>query len=297
MKKESKIKLKAYSVFACANFMIFNTTHGEVIYTDIDPDTILNETEEFFALDIDNNGTFDFGFLNNSATTYDFTLGYVTFQSLLAGPFISSNALAGISHYYFYSGGNRYFPYAFSESNLIEPLLNWQNFGIQFIAWKTWAGGYDDHCDLCYWNSESLPELLDHYLGAKFVDSDNNIHYGWIRCDVKDDGHALIIKDFAYESETNQPILTGSKETYQNINSNILSGNIYASGNIVYVNISSRPELDFTLNIYDMSGRCVYQKNLHESRNSILTSLTTGIYLVEVQCGKASLSKTLLLGK
>ncbi len=297
MKEHVKKRLQQYSLFTCVNLIIQQGATAEVIYTDINPDTILNESEDFFSLDIDNNGTFDFGFLNNSATTYDFTLGYVTFQSLLAGPFISSNALAGISHYYFYSGGNRYFPYAFSESNLIEPLLNWQNFGVQFIAWKTWAGGYDDHCDLCYWNSESLPEVLDHYLGAKFVDSDNNIHFGWIRCDVKDDGHTLILKDYAYESKSNQPILAGSKETYQNITSNILSGNIYSYGNVIYVNISSRPKLDFTLNIYDISGRCVYQKGLQESRNSVTTSLTTGIYLVEVRCGIEYLAKTLLLSK
>ena len=297
MKEDVKNRLHQYSLFTCVNILLQRPAAAEVIYTDINPDTVLDAAAEFYSLDIDNNGTFDFAFLNTSGTTYDFTLGSLTLQSLLAGPMVLSDAIAGISHYYFYDGGYRFLPSALSSESLIGSDLTWQEVGIQYLAWSTYTGVYDNHCNHCDWANDTLIETKDKYLGLRFLGDDNNQHYGWVRCDVLDFGQTLVIKDYAYETESNYPILAGSKETYQNINSNILSGNIYASGNIVYVNISSRPELDFTLNIYDISGRCVYQKNLHESRNSILTSLTTGIYLVEVQCGMASFAKTLLLDK
>ncbi len=272
-------------MFACINLILHQSVHGEVIYTNVDPDSILDNSDEFCSLDIDNNGTFDFAFLNTSGTTYDFTFGDITFQSLLAGPMVISNAIAGISQYYFYSGGYRFLPYALASEELIGPSLSWQMAGIQYLAWKTWAGGYDDHCDFCAWNSESLPELLDHYLGIRFIDTDSNLHYGWIRCDVKDDGRTLFLKDYAYETEANHSILAGSAESYQNINSISLAGDIYASGNIVFVNITNRPEIDFTLKVYDMSGRCVYSEVLQTAINTIPLSVSMGIYLIEIHCG------------
>ena len=297
MKEEVKKRLQQYSLFTCVNLILQHPLTAEVIYTDINPDTILDDAAEFCSIDIDNNGIFDFAFLNTSATTYDFTLGSITFQSLLAGPMVLSDAIAGISHYYFYDGGYRFLPFALYSESLIGSDLTWQEVGIQYLAWSTYTGVYDDHCNHCGWANDTLYETIDKYLGLRFVDADNNIHYGWMRCDVLDYGQTLIIKDYAYESEANYPILAGSKQTYQNINSNILAGNIYSYGNVIYVNISSRPKLEFTLNIYDISGRCVYQENLQDSRNSIKTTLAPGIYLVEVRCGLEYFAKTLLLSK
>ena len=293
MREDVLNRLSAYSLFACVNLILHQSIHGEVIYTNVDPDSILDNSDEFYSLDIDNNGTFDFAFLNTSGTTYDFTLGDITFQSLLAGPMVISNAIAGISHYYFYSGGYRFLPYALASEELIGPPLSWQMAGIQYFAWSTYRGGYDDHCNLCDWANDTLYETFDKYIGIRFSDSDNNLHYGWIRCDVKDYGHTLILKDYAYENEVNYPILAGSKATYQEINSTTLSGDIYASGNIVYINITNRPEIDFAFNVYDMSGRRVYSKVLQTAINTIPLSVPIGIYLIEIHCGDFNLGKTI----
>lgn len=295
MNEEIIKRLSAYSLFTSVNLLMFTSVKGEVILTDIDPDTILDQGAEFCALDIDNNNTLDFAFLNTSATTYDLTLGYISLQSLLVGPYVISNALAGISHYYFYSGGSRFLPFALASGEIIGPDLSWQMIGIQYLAWETYRGGYDDHCNHCDWANDTLIETTDHYLGIRFSDSDGNRHYGWVRCDVKDYGHILVIKDYAYETEINQPISAGSKTTYHNIYSSTLSGDMYSSGNVVYINISSRPELEFTFNVYDMTGKLVYTEILQNAICNVPLAVSNGVYLMEIHCDKCYLNKTMFI--
>ena len=67
--------MKWYSAFATVYLIIHADAKAGVVYSDIEPDIVLDEALEFTILDLDENGTIDFGFLNTDFTTYVYPYG------------------------------------------------------------------------------------------------------------------------------------------------------------------------------------------------------------------------------
>lgn len=287
-------KLKDYASFTASILMFAGKTDAQVIYTDLEFDVVLDTDGYYYPLDIDANGTLDFHFFkttNTYSTTYS---NLNSFQALsVRHGFL--NEVAGNSHYYPYSGNIFNFAYALNSFNLIGSTLLWQNDLHVFFAWKAWTGEYDNHCFDCYWNQPGEPEILDHFLGLRFADASNNYHYGWIRCDVKEDGSILVLKDYAFETEPNYPILAGSKTTYQEIEPGNIIGEIYASGNTIQINVPHRPTILFKINILNISGQCIYSTQSEDPFVEIQLDVPHGIYIVAVSSGNELLTKEILL--
>lgn len=294
MQKALIKRLADYAAFAGSIICLMNKADAEVIYTDIDPDVVLDTDGNYFAIDIDNNGTPDFQFLKSTFSINPSFLYYYYFRELVAGPF-SQNALAGISHYYPYPGVLDFFPFAISWNNSVDTGLPWQTSPLQFLAWKTWTENYDAHCFLCYWNQDKQPEVLDHFLAIRFIDTESKNHYGWIRCDVKEDGGLLVIKDYAYEKEPDYLILAGSKTTFQEIKPGNIKGEIYTSGNTVYISVPRRPTMEFSITIYNLTGQIIYSAQSENPFIEIHLDVPHGIYVVVVNSGNAKLSKKVLI--
>jgi len=294
MQKALSNRLKDYASFAASILILTGKTDAEVIYTDIDPDIVLDTDGNYYALDMDGNGSGDFQFLKSTFSINPSFSYYYYFQELVVGPF-SQNAVAGISHYYPYPGVYGFFPYALVINNLVDSRMNWQTSALQFLAWKTWTVDYDAHCYLCYWNQDKEPEVIDHFLGVRFSDLLSNNYYGWIRCDVKEDGGILVLKDYAYEAEPEYPILSGSIETYQEIVPGNIDGEIYAAGNTIHISVPHRPTLAYKINILNIIGQSVYSTQNEEPFIEIQLEVPRGIYIVVVTSGDDKLSKEVLL--
>ena len=265
----TNFSLPAYAAFASCFLDLHKETAAQVVYVDIDPDSILDERLEFAALDIDGNGTIDFAFLNSSFTYYNESwFSYRLRQDILAGPYISANAIAGNSVHFStgYGGYTWTFPYALSVNYLLGNLLQWHNTGEQILAIRTFyqSGAIYNYCGQCYWYNSVITETFDHYLGVRFLDDLDQNHYGWIRCDVKDEGRTLIIKDYAYELQTDYPIIVGSKEHYVDINNlqNTLDANVYSFNNNIYINTNNWQNTK--VDVYDLSGKKLISKLLSE---------------------------------
>ena len=294
MQKELVKRLTDYAAFAAAVLVLINRADAEVVYTDIDPDVSLDTDGNYYAIDIDGNGTADFQFLKATFSINPSFTYYYYFQELVAGPF-SQNAIGGATGISFYTGAILYFPFALPINSIISNELTWQNSTFQFLAWKTWTDDYDNHCNNCFWNTKDLYEVLDHYLGIRFIDIENNNHYGWIRCDVKEDGSLLILKDYAYETEPDYPILAGSKTTYQEIEPGNIEGEIYATGNTVHISVPHRPTPEYTVQIYNMSGQLVVASQYESPFVEIQIEVPRGIYIVRVTSANEQLSKEVLI--
>lgn len=295
MQKALIKRLADYAAFAGSIICLMNKADAEVIYTDIDPDVVLDTDGNYFAIDIDNNGTPDFQFLKSTFTIYDFTLGNIYYYNLWAGPMNTANAFAGFSHYYPYPGLLDFFPYALSLNANIGSGLSWQTTDYQLIAFVENIVGYEVHCFNCSWNGNSSQDVIDHYLGISFVDEDSLRHYGWIRCDVINNGLKLILKDFAYETEPEYLILAGSKTTFQEIKPGNIKGEIYTSGNTVYISVPLRPTMEFSINIYNLTGQIIYSTQSENPFIEIHLDVPHGIYVVVVNSGNAKLSKKVLI--
>lgn len=294
MKTALKKRLADYARFAAGVLLMANKAEAEVIYTDLEPDIALDTDGNYYAIDIDNNGSPDFQFLLSTFTVNPSFTYYYTFRLLAAGPF-TQNAFAGDVDVSFYTGSTLFFPYALSNNVKIDDNLLWQSATMQFLAWKTWTTMYDNHCANCNWNSKSLYEIFDHFIGIRFIDTENKNHYGWIRCDVKEDGGILVIKDYAYETEPDYLIIAGSKETHEVLGSGSIKGEVYVSDNIIYISVTTRPEIAFQINIFNVNGQNVYASQSENPFVQIPLEVPKGIYFIEILSGDASFRKQVLI--
>jgi len=298
--KKSTLSLLQYSAFT-ASFLSLNDTHSQAVYIDIDPDIILDSDGELGLVDMDNEGVIDFAFLNTSGTVSTSSSDITYVERLWAGPNFPQNGIAGYSSYHSgYGGFTIFFPYALNYGENVGPELPFHTWGFQRMAFRdythhfpslgtgTWAGGY--------W----YPEVLDHYLGVRFLDSAGCNHYGWIRCDVKDEGRTLVVKDCAYESKCDVSIPAGDVvgttiefghdkgDIHTGINDDLFSGvSIYSFGDRVYINlndINEKPEV----HIYNIAGELVYSEILKDKYSVLELNQPAGAYFVQLVSSKGS---------
>ncbi len=278
-----------YSLLSGAFLLIYQRIDSQVVYTDVNPDTIFDAAGEGAYFDIDENGTFDIAVLNSSFifTTLTYSDSILR-QDILAGPLTPQNALAGISNHYSTSMGGfiRYFPYALESNFVIGDFLQWQTAGLQIMAIKDYfESGYTGPCFNCYWYGFTVIMTIDHFLGFRFVGVDGENHYGWMRCDVKDEGRTLIVKDYAYEMQPNYPIVAGDSVSYVEINNyeNTLDAVVYTFDKKLYVQTSLYTNT--FLSIYDATGRIIFFESHLGSNSEIIdiAQFPDGIYIVTLR--------------
>jgi len=289
MKNTSLIKrLASYSLFSTTFIFIHNCAVGEVIYTDLEPDIFLTGPYDLYLFDIDNSGTNELRFNNFSWTYFSYTnFSYKTRQNIFFSVIEDGVSIAGLKDFTYYSGKN-YYASALASGQLINENNHWYNAtdgNSEFVmAARTYinvgAGTGTLHCNNCFWYSESIPETINGYLAIKFNIAEE-VHYGWIRCDVLDEGRTLIIKDYAYESEPDNPIVAGDTVHYVGINSieNTIEATVYSFGMDIYILTETFKNTEVI--ICDLKGQEVVRKLLH-SKNELINmgNNPAGMYLV-----------------
>ncbi len=300
--KRYSFGLSNYSAFASA-FLISGNALAVVEYTDIEPDIVLDSDFESGGVDMDNNGIIDFAFLNFSYPWY--SPGYSFIERIFVGPYGTPlNNVAALEI------GLQYFPYALSYGDVIDSGFAFQNYGFQQMAWRKFLSietGSGDTLFFTGYGGAWYPEMLDHYLGVHFIDENAEYHYGWIRCDVKDEGRTLVIKDYAYEKFIDHEIIAGDTVGYQpfgydsiNIHTgteieNVLTGaNIYSFENKIYIQL---PILysNAKVRVYDLTGKVIYSSSLQNLFSEINLNNSKGNYLVEINTDEGKLTKKIYL--
>jgi len=292
MKPENK--LLQYSSLAIS-FLLLKEANSEAVYTDIDPDTIINTDGEHGYIDMDNDGTYDFRFFKFIGTDVTYWSDYYSYlRYIFAAPENSNNALAAIKSIInpSYGGFTQYFPYALIDGTIVDEELSFQNINFQVLAYN--ISGPDGGIGGKWYGG-----LTDHYIGIRFNDVVGCSHYGWIRCDVKSGADTLIIKDYAYETKCNVGIIAGDTvgdTTTVNINENELTGiNIYSFNSDVYINLENLTD-KHEITISDLNGKIVYKNELNKLKNIIaLEFCSTGYYLVNVTSADRIFTKKIFI--
>ena len=274
---------------------------SEAVYTNIEPDVVLDEDDEDFFLDINDDLVSDVHFLNVSNYFEGYwTSGSINYVFPTAEQRIKimalGNSIAGtLVTYSTYSSGtiHRIFPYAL-EDDLIDNTLQFQNAYNQSLNFRNVYyifGTYSSY------GGNWFPESIDHYLGIRFKDADEINHYGWIRCDVKDDGRALVIKDYAYETEPDYPIIAGDTTHYVNINTgeNQIDATAYSFGKDIYV--ISKTFQSIEIKVYDLIGREINSSHMQNEMEIInMSKCASGVYLVKLIQGSSTVEKKVIIG-
>jgi len=195
--------------------------------------------------------------------------------------------VAALADWTYYSGIIKY-PLALPTGELMDDNDPWykminaaDNFAMAARTYtNVGAGTGTSSCFNCYWYGESIPETINGYLAIKF-NIDEEVHYGWIRCDVLDEGRTLIIKDYAYESEPDNPIVAGDTVHYVGIRSieNTIEATVYSFGMDIYILTETFKNTEVI--ICDLKGQEVVRKLLH-SKNELINmgNNPAGMYLV-----------------
>ena len=289
-----RFPLIQYSAAALA-LLSAKASYSQAVYTDIDPDVILDEPGESFGIDLDDDGLNDFNFFNKSFTTTVWYGDIGEVKVLYAGAFDNeANGIIGQTAYFSgYGGYTYYLPVPLESDIVIDSIASFHNANYQTLANEIYKPEFPPTTGhFGYWYPWFGENISYKYLGIKFTNDANINRYGWIRCSVIDSGRTLIIHDYAYESKPDTPILTGDTigdTTTVSIEEGELFGlTVYSFGNTVFINTNSD---NVEYSIYNMQGAEIKRRKLPTGNSQIeLNSYRTGVYLVE--CQQENLRKT-----
>ena len=235
-----------------AMLFVANTSNAQIVYTNVIPD-FAGSSANSYTLDLNNDLINDF--------SINIASGSVIFSVF------NLNQFSGANHpTIFYIG-----PYAYSSGTSIDASLS---------SWSSGSSGIMSISGDGFWNNAS-----DKFVALK-LKVGSNTYYGWVRLDVNSTASAFVVKDYAYNSIANQPILAGQTSSsttgiFEAFNTNDFTISPQPASDIVNVVL---PKGANNLTIIDINGKIVYNENLYNvSFKSISTgNLNNGIYFISI---------------
>ncbi len=281
----NKFTLLQYSAAAVA-LIGATAASSQVIYTDIEPDVVLDQPDEMFGIDLDEDGLNDFNFFNESFTTTVFYMDLANVKALFVGAFDTmQNGIFGHTAYVSGAGGYLYYrPFVLETENFIHEAENFYNDNYQTLAMTIYKSGYfPSTFHQGDWTPYFWGDQIEQFLGFRFTDEEEIQRYGWIRCSVIDSGRTLIIHDYAYELQPDHPIITGDTLSYVDINSteNNLDALVYSFHKTIYIQLNNLGSTQ--LIISDIAGREFITKELLTKSELVsMQNYSSGIYVVKL---------------
>jgi hypothetical protein len=126
-------------------------------------------------------------------------------------------------------------------------------------------------------------------------DDASDFHYGWIRCDVLDEGRTMIIKDYAYELTPDNPILAGDTAHYIGLSTQAgkIEPVVYCENKKVYI---SNLDKNCDVSIYNLNGGIILNKEVKTGSVEFdLQNVATGAYLVVFKNENGIRSKKIII--
>ncbi len=274
MKKQFTKKLPVL----IALILLFSArAQAQIIYTDITPDikdTILTAAV-IDSLDINNDGLFDVRFSGNR--TYSGGWGPAPTSAVysvslkvtpLNGSEIKTNSTG--------------FPLKMDQNDSVNSDGTWNNAAGQILCARSSSASPSGN-----WSG-----FTNAYLGLKII-SGGQTHYAWVRMGVsltmRGSSFITTIKDYAYNSIPNSPILSGDMGTGP---AGIMENSL-ASSILLFPNpASSHVTIDLgnynqhtDVSITDINGKMLYATTEFATQQIVVntSTLNEGIYLVRIQ--------------
>ncbi len=264
MKKNTSKKLTKrlaqYGALSAAVLGVADAS-GQVTYTDINPDIVLDLGDTF---EVDFTGAVPEGNVQISNPA-DLAGG----TAALAFP-SSGGALVG-----FTAGGYEY-PNVLVDGDVIDGDSGYTAVGVR---------GDLNYYGCAYSNSQWCDFVEDGILGVSFV-FNGNTHYGWVRMDTDVGADDVItVKGFAFEATPDTAIIAGDEGVLGN-NDNNLNGfaQFVVDGQL---NLKANTAMS-SVTVFDVSGKQVIAQNLTSTNAQVnLSGLNTGVYIAKVSIGSS----------
>ena len=299
MKKQLLKKFSYFIIPTLSGAMMFSaSTNAQIVYTDIVPDSTLHcqvpngFVTKSYNLDLNNDANNDFiltAYYNNPPQIGNETLSRVT-----ASP-LNGNAVKDT----LVNSDTVSIPLQFNAVIDSNMLLNqsWQTSGSQILKNGAYGGSLANDTVWGQWDS-----LADYYLGLRLLLS-GQTHYGWVRLrvDVTNSYASLIVKDYAYNSIPNQPILAGQTTATGIVENSFASSvNIYpnpADNHFTITFGSNNKKVEVT--ITDITGKIIYSTSATNTEKIEVNAkeFAEGVYLVQIQSADFIATKKLVVEK
>ena len=290
MKKQLLKKLSAFIITA----LLFSASaNAQIVYTDVNPDVTINTNGGVYALDLNNDGITDF---NITFTTTTFSSQINKFIRITP---LGANKVGNVLSYPY--------PSALSLNTLIDSSsFSWLGSANQHLISRLWFQPPPPHGGTPIWQYRgNWNGASDKYIPLQLDLSSQKI-YGWARLDAATDAASFTVKDYAYNSIPNQPILAGETNTTGIIDNSFASSiNLFpnpANNHLTIDVVSNNQTVEVT--ITDISGKIIYTTiardpdNNREQKVEVNTKdFAAGIYVVQIQTADFIGTKKLVVKK
>ena len=289
MKKQLLRKLSAFIFTA----MLFSASaNAQIVYTDVTPDQVISATTipsmEDYNIDLNNDGINDYKIsCSRSGGICPLAPSSRLYINFISDSALNSNAVV--------TGTSITYPLAMNLNDSISSGLSFSSFG--YLRRNTSGGP-------CTGTFGVWSYSIDRYLGLKLIVG-GNTYYGWARMqiDVVTGIPSCTIKDYAYNSIPNQPILAGDTGTvptgiFENSFSSSINLFPNPANNHLTIALGSNNK-NVEVAIADITGKIGYTTTIVETdKVEVNTSeFAEGIYIVQIQSGEFISTKKLIVKK
>lgn len=244
-------RLLQYGALSAAALGVADAS-GQIVYTDVTPDEVLN-LGDAFIVDLTGAGS-EFDFRNPS--------GLGGGNAAIVYP-SSGGAFVG------FTSGNFDYPGLLAEGDAIDATDTFTTLGER---------GDLNYYGCAYSNSQWCGDVTDGYLGVSFT-FNGNTHYGWIRLDTDVNGDNLItIKDYAFNSTPDEAINAGQTLGVDQLSSNPVKI-VALNKSISLSNLTQATEYS----VMDISGKTIMNGTTNGNSYIInANDISNGIYIIEL---------------
>lgn len=281
MKKSTQLdsKLKVYASLAMGAASI-GLVNGQIVYTDVNPDVVITTVGDSLSIDFDADGISDY-----TIRRFDWSGNAANTAVIGRGDVVGNGAMGSMG---------TTVPYL-SALNLNDPIGSTATWQIQDgdpfylpstqqnkqVLASTYSGGF-------YGN---FGDNAEHYIGVMFQPGGGtNFNYGWIRVsDIPQAGNTVTIKDFAYNTVVDQPILAGQMTV--GIAEEGVNAKIFAADH----KLNIRTEATGSLSVINAVGQVVVSQQIAENTVIDMSTYSAGIYTVRFESNGKTLVKKVSL--
>lgn len=296
---------KIFTKYIAVLFFIslsYQTTRGQIIYTDITDTTITKTSSQSgtssFRFDVNNDGIDDFNFaVRATITTASGCPGInppsKTGLSAWAAP------MPPFSNFIADTAG---FAASLDSTNTIGTSLSWSS------AQQSYLYDLSYTFPSCSWDStqEGVWQLDDtSFIGLKFKIG-ASIHYGWVRASLHYGYNisgemevSITIFDFAYNNVPDEPLIAGQMPIIPGVFNPSLREliSVYPNPAGEYLMVDNSSSNEFIFTISSSRGDVVVSKNISSSERINLSTLKAGAYLYSITNGKSVLKNGTFIKK
>lgn len=239
-------RLLRYLSAAASTATVAHAQTSDVIYTDFDPDILLEGNLQSIRVDVNQDSIDDFVFIAED-TLLQAVNGSYNIGRVRAGGYanVQNFVMGSIPSLYGYV----------SKADLGDEIGPNE----EFIIAGTMAMAVDGQNPFNEpWNGGAY----DQYMGFKMSYGADSSHYGWIRLDVSADGKRALIKDAAFSLLPDTAIAAGSAQLHQQ---EWTKGLLIRQGDGQLELELSEDLKGITFELSELSGKRIWQEKLNES--------------------------------